>query len=373
MWSTPAWVTDVELFVSANDAKLVRDQGRDAFPDDPGPDTLTLFDLDAARVLATVPVQNSIVGPPQAVALSPDATLAVVAAPTRYDRAAGSLRFADVLQVVRLALRGTPVEVIEIGAHPQSVALTPDGRRLLVTTVTGEVIVFDVAEGEVLLRERLRVGAGSLSGLGVLADGTAAIVSLRDEQGAAVLDLTGPDVTVLPERLATGVSPYVVDVDAAAHWAVIGSVGWGGKAFKSGSSVADADLISLVDTSARPFRTVDHAAVPSIPEGVAISPDGAWVVALCMAGSQVPADAPGTSPTGRLELFANDDGRLRRVDGIATGAAAQGVVFSRDSRRIVAQLYADRCLAVYEVSGESLSDTGVRIAVDGGPASLRRG
>ena len=60
-------------------------------------------------------------------------------------------------------------------------------------------------------------------------------------------------------------------------------------------------------------------------------------------------------------------------DGIATGAAAQGVVFSRDSRRIVAQLYADRCLAVYEVSGESLSDTGVRIAVDGGPASLRRG
>ncbi|MEZ5201639.1 MAG: hypothetical protein R2742_10150 [Micropruina glycogenica] len=152
--------------------------------------------------------------------------------------------------------------------------------------------MFDVVEGEVLLRERLRVSAGSLSGLGVLADGTAAIVSLRDEQGAAVLDLTGPDVTVLPERLATGVSPYVVDVDAAAHWAVIGSVGWGGKAFKSGSSVADADLISLVDTSARPFRTVDHAAVPSIPEGVAISPDGGWVVALCMAGSQVPADAP---------------------------------------------------------------------------------
>ena len=43
----------MELFVSANDAKLVRDQGRDAFPDDPGPDTLTLFDLDAARVLGS--------------------------------------------------------------------------------------------------------------------------------------------------------------------------------------------------------------------------------------------------------------------------------------------------------------------------------
>ena len=363
----------MELFVSANDAKLVRDQGRDAFPDDPGPDTLTLFDLDAARVLATVPVQNSIVGPPQAVALSPDATLAAVAAPTSYDRAHGSLRFAEVLQVVRLAARGTPVEAIEIGAHPQSVAFTPDGRHLLVTTVTGEVLVFGVTDGSVELRQRLTLSAGSLSGLGVLADGDAAIVSLRDEQGAAVLDLTGPEVTVLPERLATGVSPYVVDGDASGRWAVIGSVGWGGKAVKGGRSVADADLISLVDTSARPFRTVDHAAVPSIPEGVAISPDGAWVVALCMAGSQLPADAPGTSPEGRLVLFANDDGRLRQVDELPTGAAAQGVVFSRDSRRIVAQLYADRCLAVYEVAGESLADTGVRIPVAGGPASLRRG
>ena len=57
MWSTPAWVTDVELFVSANDAKLVRYQGRDAFPDDPGPDTLRLLDLGATCVLASVPVQ----------------------------------------------------------------------------------------------------------------------------------------------------------------------------------------------------------------------------------------------------------------------------------------------------------------------------
>lgn len=294
-------------------------------------------------------------------------------APTSYDRAHGSLRFAEVLQVVRLAARGTPVEAIEIGAHPQSVAFTPDGLRLLVTTVTGEVLVFGVTDGSVALHQRLTLSAGSLSGLGVLADGDAAIVSLRDEQGAAVLDLTGPEVTVLPERLATGVSPYVVDGDASARWAVIGSVGWGGKAVKGGRSVADADLISLVDTSARPFRTVDHAAVPSIPEGVAISPDGAWVVALCMAGSQLPADAPGTSPEGRLVLFANDDVRLRRVDELPTGAAAQGVAFSRDSRRIVAQLYADRCLAVYEVVGESLADTGVRIPVAGGPASLRRG
>ena len=92
----------MELLVSANDAKLVRDSGRDVFPLDPGPDTLSVIDLDRATVLTTVAVSNSIVGPPQAVALSPDASLAAVAAPTRYDLDAGALVFADVLQIVRL-------------------------------------------------------------------------------------------------------------------------------------------------------------------------------------------------------------------------------------------------------------------------------
>ncbi|MFT3861117.1 hypothetical protein [Micropruina sp.] len=363
----------MELFVSANDAKLVRQGGGDVFPADAGPDTLSLVDIDDAHMLATVVVQNSIVGPPQAVALSPDGGLAVVAAPSSYDRDAETLRFATVLQVVHLDAQPTTVDRIEIGAHPQSVAFTPDGTRLLATTVTGELLLFSVAGSDVTLRQRLRLSDGSLSGLGVLADGSAAIVSLRNEQGAAVIDLTGPEAVALPDRLTTGVSPYAVDTDASGRWAVIGSVGWAGKAHEGGRSVADVDLVTLVDTASRPFRSVDHAAVASIPEGVAISPDGAWVVALCMAGTQLPPDSPGSSPSGRLVLFANDRGSLRRVDALPTGAAAQGVVFSRDSRRIVAQLYADRCLGIYQIASGRLTDTGVRIPVPGGPASLRRG
>ncbi len=363
----------MELFVSANDGKLVRDAGRDVFPADAGPDTLSLIDLDQARVLTTVEVSNSIVGPPQAVALSPDGTLAAVAAPTSYDRAAGALVFADVLQVVHLTATPARVQAIDIGAHPQSVLFTPDGARLLATTVTGELLVFAVVGDSITLRQRLAVSAGKLAGLGLVADGSTAIVTLRDEQGAVAIDLTGPEAALLPERLATGVSPYVVDTDAAGRWAVIGTVGWAGKQSAKGASVGDVDVITLVDTSVRPFRSVDHAAVPSVAEGVAISPDGAWVAALCMAGSQLPTDRPGHSASGRLVLFSNDDGQLRRVSSIPTGAAAQGVAFSRDSTRLVAQLYADHCLGIYQIVDSELIDTGVRIPIAGGPASLRRG
>ena len=365
----------MELFVSANDAKLVRDAGRDVFPARTGPDTLSLIDLDGdpPAVLATVDVRTSIVGPPQAVALSPDGRLAAVAAPTSYDRAAAALVFHDVLQIVRFGGEHPSVEVIHLGSHPQAAAFTPNGGRLLVTTVSGTLIVFGIQDGGVTERQRLPLSDGRLAGVGLIADGSAAIVSLRDEQGAVVVDLTGEGAVLRPHRIATGVSPYVVDTDADGHWAVIGAVGYAGKESRNGVNAGDADLITLVDTSSVPFRAVAHAAVPSVPEGVALSPDGAWVAALCMAGSQLPSDHPGHSATGSLVLFANNDGELSRVGEVATGAAAQGVVFSRDSRRIVAQLYADRCLAVYAVADGSLADTGVRIGVPGGPASLRRG
>src|SRR5918998_153024 len=78
-----------DLIGSANDAKYQRVAGRDTFPEGAGPDTLTV--LDAARfppaVVATVEVEHSLMGPPQAVAVTPDGRLAVVSAPNRYNHA----------------------------------------------------------------------------------------------------------------------------------------------------------------------------------------------------------------------------------------------------------------------------------------------
>ena len=130
------------------------------------------------------------------------------------------------------------------------------------------------------------------------------------------------------------------------------------------------DSFTLVDVSQRPFRAVQHVAVPSIPEGVALSPDGRWVAALCMAGCQLPPGAPGHQPNGRLQLFEVSDAGVRQVADLSAGAAAQGVVFTDDGRHVVAQFYADECLALFEVAQGTLLDTGIRVPVKGGPAGL---
>ena len=66
-----------DWIVSGNDGKYQRVEGRDTYPDNPPPDTLTLLDAShfPPQVKVQVDVENGIQGPPQAVAITPDARL----------------------------------------------------------------------------------------------------------------------------------------------------------------------------------------------------------------------------------------------------------------------------------------------------------
>jgi DNA-binding beta-propeller fold protein YncE len=362
-----------DLIVSANDAKYQRVQGRDTYPEGAGPDTLTV--LDASRfppvVIATVEVEHTIAGPPQAVAVTPDGRLVVVSAPNRYDRAEKKVVLGTYLQVIDLeASPPKVVELIELGSHPQAVAISPDGRLLLAATVSGNVAVLSIEGKAVTLKELIKLSQRQLGGVSFTHDGKAALVALRDEQGIVVLDVDGDKVTTDRERVSTGLAPYAIDVSSDGRWAVVGNVGLAGLA-NPGRLFGDADSFTLIDVSRRPFRAVQHVTVPSIPEGIAISPDGSWIAVQAMDGSNLTPDNPGWRPRGRVVLFAIRDGVAGQVGELPAGEAGQGIVFTADSRHLIAQLNVEHQLAVYAVNEGALQDTGVRIAVEGGPASIR--
>jgi DNA-binding beta-propeller fold protein YncE len=153
---------------------------------------------------------------------------------------------------------------------------------------------------------------------------------LRDENGAAVLSVDGTTVKATGERVATGVNPYAIDISSDGHWAVIGNTG-------VNRTVADADVVSLVDVSKRPFRTVQQISVPATPEGVAISPDGKWIAVSSMAGSNLLANDPGRAKLGKVGLYSIEAGWATYVNEVPGGEAAQGVVFTEDSKNILVQ------------------------------------
>ena len=366
-------VTAADWVVSSNDAKYQRVQGRDTYPDNAKPDTLTVLDASVfpPKVNQTVEVENGIQGPPQAAAISADGKLALVAAPTRYDHAAKQLQMDTFLQVVDLSAKPATVSKIELGSHPQAVAFDRSGQWAVVTCVDGGVRPLRVEGNKVTLLDSISIGSKRLAGAAFTHDGQHLLVSLRDESGVAVLNLVDGKWADSGDRLSTGVAPYTIDVSSDGHWAVVSNVGLAGLANYKGRLLGDADSVTLIDVSKTPFRAVQHLTVPSVPEGVAISPDGKWIVAQSIDGSNLLPDNPGVRATGRVTLFAIRNGQAVKVNDVADGNSSQGVVFSADSKHVIVQFNVEHQLGLYSIENGKLVDSKKRIEVSGGPSSLR--
>jgi len=362
-----AWAAD--LIVSAQDGKFVRVEGRATYPQPAPSDSLVV--IDASRfppvVKGTVEgLEHTVQGPPQAVAITPDGKLAIAAAPTRYDYAAKKELLDNFLQIVDL--EASPPKLIaklDVGAHTNGLTINREGTLLLAAGHDGAVKVLAIEGKNLRMLESVKVGEKRLSGISFTHDGKAAIVALRDENGAAVLSVDGTIVKLTNEKLSTGVNPYAVDVSSDGKWAVIGNTGVGGRI------VDDADVVTLVDVSRRPFRSVQQISVPSSPEGVAISPDGRYIVVQSMAGSNLTPNDPGRNKIGKLALFEIRDGTAAMVNEIPGAEAAQGVVFTQDSRYLLLQMNVERAIGIYALRDGKLVDTGERIKLAAGPVSIR--
>ena len=363
-----ASATAADLIVSAQDGKFVRVEGRATFPESPPADSLVV--VDASRfppvVKATVEsgIEHTVQGPPQAVAITPDGKLAIVAAPTRYDQAAKKELFDNFVQVVDLEASPPAVARVDVGAQANGLTINRAGTLLLAAAHDGTVKVLTIEGKTVKLASQVKVGEKRLSGIQFMPDGKSAIVALRDENGAAVLAIEGTNVTLTRERVATGVNPYAIDVSSDGKWAVIGNTG-------VSRTVDDADVVTLVDVGKRPFRAVQQISVAATPEGVAISPDGRWIVVSSMAGSNLLAADPGRHKLGKVALYENRNGVATKVNDLDGGEAAQGVVFTQDSKTVIVQFDVERALALYAVRDGKLVDTGERIQLAAGPVSIR--
>ncbi len=362
----PACASDI--IVSAQDGKFVRSTGVATYPQPAPPDSLVI--LDASRnppvVTGTLEgIEHTVQGPPQAVAVTPDGKLAIVAAPTRYDYAAKKELFDNFLQIVDI--EASPPKLlgnVDVGGHPNGLSINREGTLLLAAAHDGTVKVLAINGKNVKMLDQVKVGEKRLSGISFTHDGKAAIVALRDENGAAVLSVDGTTVKNTGEKVSTGVNPYAVDISSDGQWAIIGNTG-------TGRTVADADVVSLVNVGKRPFRTVQQISVPATPEGVAISPDGKWIAVSSMAGSQLLANDPDRNKLGKVSLYAIKDGWATLVNDLPGGEAAQGVVFSQDSKNILVQFDVERVLALYTIRDGKLVDTGERIKLAAGPVSIR--
>jgi DNA-binding beta-propeller fold protein YncE len=130
--------------------------------------------------------------------------------------------------------------------------------------------------------------------------------------------------------------------------------------------------VTLMDLTAKPPRVVDTVGVlGSTAEGLKISPDSSVVAVVVHNGSNRPKDSPFYADAGKLVLVKITGKTLARVAEAPIGHWSQGAAFSPDGKRVFVGNMVEKDIQVFSLDGGTLRDTGVRIAVKGGPAAIR--
>ncbi len=355
-----------QIAVSANDGKQVLDDGAQVVPAHPRPDSVSLIDLSASppRIVGEVAAPTSVIGPPSSVAVAPDGSLALVTSARRIDPADPTRIVPDdVVSVIDLKTREVTA-TLHAGAGASGVSINRAGTLALVANrAEGTVSVFTLAGGVATPAGKVTVGAPDSSpAMAVFFDGDRRALVSRDHDHRIVqLAIDGATVTPTPVSLAAGLRPYQIDTDGPRRFAVSGNIGGGGR---------DIDTVSLIDLAPPVPVVVDTVAVGLTPEGLKMSPDGRYVAVNVNEGSNLSTKAPGYHPQGLVQVWRIDGQRLVKVDQVPVGPWGQGIVWSRDSRRLLVQCMVGQTVESFTFDGRRLRHEAT-LAMPAGPAAIR--
>lgn len=356
-----------QIAVSANDGKAILVNGVNTVPDKPVADNVTILDLGVSppKVLATVTVPTSLVGPPDSVAISADRSFALITAATKLDPA-------DPKKVVPhnivsvLDLKANPPAVIathETGVSASGVDINRAGTLALVANRgEGTVSVFTIA-GKILTpvgKIQLGDAKSGPASVAFTPDGKMALVARDGDNKLSVLSVNGTVVEYTKRDIYAGLKPYQVGISPKGDWAAVGNVGMGN---------GDSDTVSLIDLKANPPRVVDTIAVGQTPEGMTIAPDGKHMVLTVMNGSSKPSSSPFKSDHGLAVVVAVENMKLRKVTQAKVGTWCQGAAWDKTSRTVLVQCMLEQEIQILRFDGQSLKRTGA-IKVSGGPAGF---
>jgi len=369
LWPLSAGMGEAQVAVSANDSKATLVDGVNTPVKNPPPDTVTIIDLSVSppKVLGEVRAPNSVIGPPQSVAISPDESIALVASSTRLDPATPAGIAPDDLVTV-IDLKASPPAVlatVHAGKGASGVSFNPAGTLALVANrMEGTVSILTVNGKTVTAAGKVDLGApdSGPSHVAFARDGRTALVTRNNDSFISLLAVDGTRVTYAKRDIAAGLKPYGLEVSPTADLAFVGNIGAG--------ATGGVDTVGVIDLAANPPRAIDQVTVGSIAEGISVSSDGRYLAVTVMNGSNVPKSSPFFNDFGRLRVYGVTDKTLTPVAEARIGHWCQGTAWSRDSRTVLAQCMVEREILIFRFDGKQLSPAG-SIKINGGPAGIR--
>lgn len=374
-----AAAAQAQYLIVGNDEKLFFVDGKPVVTNPPGKDTVSIIEIrDRAkpRIVATLPLENSIVGPPTNLAITPDGKLALVASSIDVVKDGDALKNVPDTKLFVIDLTTSPptvISTIQTGKQPSGMAINRAGNLALIANrADNTVSVLTISGKTVTVVDTVALapaGAPSqqVSAVAITPDGKHALVAKALANSVAFLDIDGTKVTYKGYDMNTGVFPYNVQITPDGLLGVVNNTGNSG-----GVADGQVDTVAVIDMALNPPRVVDQVVVGDAPEGLAIRPTGGYAASLLTNGSggSAPKNAFFHHDRSVVVLLKIEGKKVRKVGETEVGGLGEGIVFSPDGQFLYVGNSADQDMTVLRLVGNKLVRVG-SLKLPGHPASMR--
>ena len=261
------------LMIVGNDEKILWDDQFKPVLSAPGRDSVLIVDLADPlnpKIVANLPLKNSVVGPPVNLDIDPTGSVALVADSVNVIKDGDNLKQVPDDKVHVIDLKANPpkaVGSITVGKQPSGLSISPDGKLALVANREDKSIsVLSIDGTDVKLVDTVPMG-DVVAHVTFTPDGKRALAVKFPTHKVTLLDVAGEKVTPTKIDLPTGLWPYNVAVTPDGKIALTSDNG------NAGASDGSVDTVSVIDLEAQPssiawWSATDRKAWPSARRGI---------------------------------------------------------------------------------------------------------
>jgi DNA-binding beta-propeller fold protein YncE len=366
--TTPAFASTHDILIGL-DEKVTYDANGQV-NGAPGKDAVLIMDVSnpaKPHIRASLPLMNSLLGPPTNLQITPDGKLGLVANSVVMNQDGTAWKVAPDNKLFVIDLNANPpklIDTVTVGSQPSGLSISHKGDLALIANRAGKsVSVLSIQNGVVKSLGDVPMEQEAAA-LVIAPDGKRAFVCLNLVHKIGVLSIDGQKVTYDKSLdIPAAVNPYNIDMTPDGKYVV---------ASNTGAQKNHADAVVVIEATGPHPHVIDIMTPGNGPEGFAIAPNGKSAAAPLLLGSGAKASDWFKIKGGQLAVMSVGPGGKLAVTGRAPlGALPEGIAYSPNSEYIYVGNYLDKDLQVFRLVNGKPVLVGPNIKLPGQPASMR--
>jgi DNA-binding beta-propeller fold protein YncE len=335
----------------------------------PGNDAVLVMDVSnpgKPKIRASLPLMNSLLGPPTNLQITPDGRLGLVASSVTnvQDGSTWKVTPDDKLYVIDLAANPPKlIDTVTVGKQPSGLMISHKGDLALIGNRAGKSVSVVSIQGTTVKMVGEVPMDNEVAAVAITPDGKRAFACMNLVNKIGVLTIDGTKVTYDKSLdIPAAFNPYNIDVTPDGKYII---------ASNTGAQGLNGDAEVIIDPTGPHPHVIGLMTPGTGPEGFTIAPNGKWAATPLIEGSGAKPSAWNHVKGGHAALMIiGADGKLNVVSKAPVGALPEGIAFGPKSDYVYVGNYIDKNLQTFHIIGGQLVAVGT-MALPGQPASMR--